>query len=144
MNRAKRIALEILGPPLLGASIPILWTTLAILWRSLATGKSPRFPPDLSTAAAFTFLFAFLLGGLPSILHMALMEWRFSRGLDPASWRAAIISTASGTLWGILIAASYGSFSRDYPILLPMGTAVGFLMGFLVKQLSQRISSTHR
>jgi hypothetical protein len=141
MTRRSRIALEILGPPALGAACWLLaiggWT----LWEAMTRGKPAALLRQLPEMALVLFVCAYFFAGVPSLLYAAIMEWRFARGLDPASWRtvgwstglglasgAAIIGVLSGGRAGLASLAVFGA----------LGLIVGALLGGFIKWRSGR------
>lgn len=138
--RRERIALELLGPPLAGGII----IGLAFIFPDLV-GKSKlrawweHIPLGLySMMIAVTA--AYIMACIPSILYTCVMEWRFSRGLDPRSWQSIGLSTLLGLASGSAIALTYG-YERADPLLFWLkfcgtGLAVGFLMGLWIKSLA--------
>lgn len=139
MNRPVRIALNIVGPPLIASLLLIATALLAIPF----TGSSR--PGELADAAGvipFVLFFAYMLAGIPSIIHAALMEWLYHR--YPAhTWKACAVSGVSGALAGILIdltflIASWRNGIDGWLFFYPtIGLIVGLLLGIAVKLLSE-------
>jgi hypothetical protein len=71
--------------------------------------------------------------------YAAIMEWRFSRGLDPRSWRATALSTALGYLSGLPLALGYGYERREtWWLFNLLGPVVGLTLGLLIRRWSAR------
>ena len=98
LTRRKRIALELLGPPLLGGTVATLWAWCSLMYLSLYRYESPReVAGQIGMIQAMWLLygvFAFPMIGIQTACYTAFMEWRFSRGLSPSSWRAVTLSVA--------------------------------------------------
>lgn len=130
-TRGKRIALEVLGPPFLGA---ILMTSYTIGEHLLRNG-------DLSFVFLqgrdylLVFFFAYVFGILPSLAYMGLMEAAFNRGLDPTDWRAVGLSSGLGLLAGagIMLFVSSGRASvGELTYFAIFGLIVGLLLGLII------------
>ena len=90
------------------------------------------------------FVMAYVFAGLQSIFYAIIMEWRFSQGLDPRGWRSISLSTLLGLMSGAAICLAYGFDRSDTRTLWlffgGIGLVVGFLMGVLIRMLSNRVS----
>jgi hypothetical protein len=139
MTRGKRIALELIGPPFLGAVLWNVMLTAELLAKMRADGFSLETTVRALQAVGVIFLFAYLVAGLPSIGYMLVMERFFARGLNPTSWRMVWLSTLLGSFCGAVIALAT---NKDLPVawLLFIGTgmSVGFGLGLVIKTLSAR------
>lgn len=140
MTHRKRIALELLGPPLLGAVLfcALPWAQRA--WISVRQGRPPGYDPHFFQNVGFVLLLAYVLAGIPSIVYTLVMEWRFARGLDPKNWWTVALSALLGTIAGGTIGISWdaGRWNLGAWILLGVtGLGVGFLLGSLIKMLSK-------
>lgn len=136
MTRPKRIALEILGPPLLGGGLVLVGWAVVALWNFL-TGATPiRWDPQALAWVLVVLIYAYALAGIPSILYALVMEWWFSRGLNPASWRAVGLSAFLGFLAGGGMISVLSGFHLESALLAfwgGLGSAVGFLLGLFIK-----------
>lgn len=133
LTRGRRRCLEALAPPLLGSSIGIL----AGLVMDLVQGTSLQFLWLQRRDYLLIFFWAYLLGGLPSVAYMLVMEWRYGRGLDPRSWRSVGWSTLLGGGAGGLISAAILPLDAGVSFYLTgLGGTVGFIIGYLVKRLT--------
>jgi hypothetical protein len=133
LTRGRRMCLEALAPPFLGSSIGIL----AGLAMDLAQGTSLQFLWLQRRDYLLIFFWAYLLGGLPSLGYMLIMEARFARGLDPRSWRSVGLSTLLGGGAGLLISAAILPLQLGVSFYLTvLGGTVGFVIGYLTKRLT--------
>lgn len=140
LTRGGRIALEILGPAPVGIFVLLVNTAGHALWRALH-GDSRWMTPGVSFKdLGILILFAYVFAGGQSLAYAAIMEWRFVRGLDPRTWRSVVLSTGLGFLSGAVIVVGYGFNRPDWFTGLlyfgGTGTAVGFILGALIKWLS--------
>lgn len=137
LNRKKRIALELLGPPALGAGVFIAVFGGAALWDSLIKGLTWDLLRQLAMLSLTIFAAAYIVVGIQSVLYTLIMEWRFKRGLDPRSWQMVRLSSFLGFGSGAIV--SLGNFDQPTklgPTILFMGglgLVVGFVMGLLIK-----------
>ena len=138
-TKKKRIALELLGPPFIGAA-PFL------VWDIFTNSRGWKFSPEALLGVGLVLYVAYLCVGIQSILFTVVMEWRFARGLDPRSWQSVSLSTLLGFGSGAVVALAYGSTGNDHfgPWLFwaGLGLAVGLTMGLLIKALSKEKKST--
>lgn len=140
-TRRKRIALELLGPPLLGA---LYWAESWLLM--MATQRPPNVKwPDWNTAAiaawsVIMIIYAYLFAGLPSLAYTVIMEWRFVRGLDPRGSQSIGLSAILGLLSGVVIGSPFGfRMGHDFEFVFGwFGLTVGFTLGWLIRQWSAR------
>lgn len=137
-NRRWRIALEILGPAPIGVLILVVATDIRTIW--MRPGKWVLAMNSLADLPLM-ILFAYLSVGIQSLVYMAVLEWSFSRGLNPASGRSVSLSTLLGLVSGVAIVAASG-FDRADAIeslitLGGAGVAVGLILGVLIKFLSK-------
>jgi len=136
MNRKTRIALELLGPPVIGAGGLTVWAAARLEWAPDGPGRAVASLPVLF---AFHVVFAFFCIGLQTLVYTAVMEWRFARGLDPRSWRAVGLSTFLGWASGAVLAVGYGIGRQDtWYLFNGLGPAVGLLLGLIVRNGSKR------
>jgi uncharacterized membrane protein len=149
MKRPARVALNILLPPLLAAGCFLAFMCVIALGESF---NSPnRNATDVLRGAGqlgfMVFLVAYMVAGLPSLLHSAIMEIAY-RKVPPEGWVAVGISTMNGTLAGILIATFFLSGQApSAPVILGfvlLGAFVGFLLGIFIKRLSTPKLSNNR
>lgn len=146
-TRGKRIALELLGPPILGGAAATLWAWSSLVHQSLHRYVSLVEAADLLVALPGLWLlygtFAFPMIGLQAMGYTAIMEWRFSRGLDPCGWRSVALSTVLGYASGAVLAVGYGYERKEtWYFFNGLGLAVGFVLGRLIRRLSAKSSST--
>jgi len=137
VTRKQRIALEIFAPTLLGVLLPFAF------WQGLAAlrGASGQFLLFQAQDLARSLIWVYLFGGPPSVGYMAIMEWRFARGLDPRSWRAVGLSTLLGLAAGLGIAL-FLVFSWWPHATVPLnlggiGLTVGFVLGLVIRRFSR-------
>jgi hypothetical protein len=117
LTRGKRIALEFLGPPLLGGVAATLWAWGLELHHSLYRYESIwEAVGQLRTIPVLWLLygmFAFPMIGGQAACYTAIMEWRFKRGLDPRGWWAVALASTLGYLSGLPLAIGYGFERKD-------------------------------
>lgn len=146
-TRGKRIALELLGPPILGGAIAVLWAWGLLVYDSLyryesiwEVGGQLRMIPAMWLLYG---IFAFPMTGVQAACYTAIMEWRFARGLDPRSWRAVALSTILGYLSGLPIAIGYGYERKDtWYFFSALGSVVGLMLGLLIRHWSSKTPVT--
>jgi len=91
------------------------------------------------------FAYVFAIG--PSVLYMAVMEWAFSRGLNPSSWRTVLLSSFLGVFAGIgcsvILAIDRGKGRKWddadlklFVMLAIIGLIAGVVVGGIVKLCS--------
>lgn len=134
MTRKKRIALELLGPPVLGVVFLVGLAFVSQLFTaSGVAGKSSW--RELLFVVAYAYLFA----GIPSMVFAAVMELAFSRGMKPSSWRsvalAALLGGAAGVAMGLFITGGEisGQALRAGGIFAYVGVAAGLTLGVVIK-----------
>lgn len=93
MTRAARISIELLAPPLLGAS--------PFLLMAIVTGAFALIPVIL--------LVAYLVAGLPSVVFALVLELAFWRGLEPRRPGAILLAGGLGLCAGIAIGLAPGA-----------------------------------
>jgi hypothetical protein len=136
LTRPKRIALELLGPPLLG-TIFLLGISQAIAVWYAVQHRLP--PPGWGSISIQTMggvlIGAYLYAGIPSIIYTWIMEWRFNRGLNPVSWGTVLWSSFLGFLSGAGIVVAFDGYGWHGPVAFFGGTGctVGFSLGLLIK-----------
>jgi hypothetical protein len=142
-SRRQRLALELLGPPLLGGALATLWAWGTVVFHSLYRHESPW--EVLGTWRLILILwpvyglFAFPAVGAQTACYAAVMEWGFSRGLDPRSWRAVALSGGLGYLSALPLALGYGYERRDtWWFFSLLGPVVGLTLGLLMRRWSPR------
>lgn len=142
LTRAKRISLEIIGPPILGASLWVLSTMAGEIWARGGEACSWENLVGMIGLLAMTTVYACVFAGIPSLLYAVIMEWRFARGFDPSSWWSVGLSTLLGSASGCLIVLFFGWPRLMAPSMWILfggiGTAVGFVLGLLIKVLSPK------
>jgi hypothetical protein len=141
-TRGKRIALEVLGPPFLGGLGLTIFSVVVQLWN----GISPMYIlQETRDYLVVTFIFSYVLGIVPSLAYMGVMETAFARGLDPACVRTVVFSSLLGVAagLGIVVVLAWGrSTPVEYPVILAAdGLLVGWSLGMLIKRLSRGTGS---
>lgn len=141
LTRGRRIAVGLLGPPLLGGALATLWAWGTLMYLSLYRYESIwETVSQLRMIPAMWLLygvFAFPMIGVQAACYTAIMEWRFSRGLSPRSWRAVALSAILGYLSGLPIALGYGYARKEtWYFFNLLGPTVGLLLGLLIKRWS--------
>jgi hypothetical protein len=141
MQRAARIAVNFLLPPSLATGYFVAITTVVkvgeLHQRHSATSSSGA----ISDIVAFGFMivfYAYLIAGLPSLLHATLMEFAYLK-FPAHRWAAVGISTLSGAFAGIVITGFLVNWQLlkipDKPFLIALGCSVGFSLGLFIKWL---------
>lgn len=142
-TRGKRIALEVLGPPAMSAIIATtVFAAFAIVEAVEKEGTWHRLKQVAGVALA-AVIGAYVLAGVQSILYAFVMEWRFTRGLDPRSWRSVGWSTGLGFGAGgviVLVVGWSNGFGEVFAWLSfgGLGLLVGFALGLLIRCLARR------
>jgi hypothetical protein len=138
-TRGKRIALEVLAPPVLGG-LGIMAISIVIgLWNGI---RPLRLLQDTRDYLIVTFIFSYVIGIVPSLAYTGVMETAFARGLDPACGRTVALSGFLGLAAGLGIAIVFG-WKRptpvEYPVILAAdGLLVGCLLGLIIRFLTRR------
>ena len=140
MKRPARVALNVLMPPLLATCGFLAITIILVAGECLSGGPSAQTRNTLRDLGATTLLiafFAYIIAGIPSILHAIFMEFAYLK--YPADlWPAVYISTLSGTLAGLLIAGFIGKGQlSETAVFIVVGFLVGLCLGMIVKWLSR-------
>lgn len=136
-TRSKRIALEVLGPPLLGA---FLMTGFSIAV-SLGRGVNLGFLLQDGRDYLFVLIYAYIFGLLPSLAYMSVMEAAFAHGLYPAGGKSVGLSALLGLLCGVGMAAIFGGLRTGTLGLWlgfgGVGLLVGVVLGLVIGRLSR-------
>jgi hypothetical protein len=145
LTRRKRVALELLGPPIIGATGLLLFSFAMALPGAIAKHDLLHELKQSGPIIIMTYAFAFVFSGIQSIFYTLIMEWRFARGLNPGSWPAVSWSTGLGFAAGAAICLAYG-FHRSDALFLwlyfgGIGTAVGFVLGLVIKMFSSKTTT---
>jgi hypothetical protein len=138
-TRRKRIALELLGPPLLAAGSLDIVGCIVDAWIGHLNFTAENWFGQIFGWGLVMLIYAYLFAGIPSIIYAAVMEWRFARGLDPKSWRTVGWSSVLGVLSGVEIGACLSRFGGPpgfWVFYGGLGLAVGFVLGLLIKRWS--------
>lgn len=128
---ARRIVLEMLGPPAIGALSFLFYDTY----------QRDNFPPDTDTVIIF-LVFGYWFALIPSLIYTTLMERVMKRGLQPKTWQCVGFSSLLGLLSGLVIAIFVGSIDDEKHALDVLGNLAldglwtGFVMGLLLKGLA--------
>ena len=145
LTRKKRIVLELFGPPALGAILLFLYALVTAAWNQNAYETDENFQPNRILATGAIYLgYAYFFAGIPSIIYTAIMEWRFTRTLEPDSWQAVQLSAFLGTGAGFVLGLAVGEFRFQsvFWMMSSIGLTVGFLLGLLIKHWSTERKST--
>ena len=129
MTRGQRIALQLFGPPLLGAL-----TTLLPLMVGGAIVEGQEIENPLETLILVIF-YAYFVAALPTLTFTLVMECCFARGLKPGSWIAIGLSTALGGIAGALLGGLFSRSGASYmgAMFLTGGATTGFTIGVLIR-----------
>ncbi len=136
-TRGKRIALEVLGPPFLGA---FLLTCFSIGEHLLRNGNL-SFVFLQGRDYLLVFFYAYVFGILPSLAYMSLMEAAFNRGFEPTEWRSVALSGGLGLLAGagIMLLASTGRASvGELTYFATFGLIVGLLLSLIIRFFTRK------
>jgi hypothetical protein len=144
VTRRQRIAFELLGPPVLGGAGATLWAWGSLVYRSLYQYESIWTAADQLRRIPVLWLLygtlAFPMIGLQAAAYTAIMEWRFSHGLSPRSWRAVALAILLGYLSGLPLAIGYGYERKDtWYFFSILGPAVGLALGLLIRRLTPKV-----
>lgn len=139
LTRGKRIALELLGPPLLGAILLFAYASASAVWNEAANGAHESFHLKewLGIGMAYMF-FAYSVAAIPAIIYTVIMEWRFARKFEPGSWQTVQLSTFLGVVAGMIVGLMVDEFNfhSAFWLMSSIGLSVGFLLGLLIKHWS--------
>ena len=136
LTRPWRIVLEIFAPPPFGVLAFLIYGTAAnvlengvqrILWKPSVD--------DLRSLAGM-LVFSYVFAGFQSLVFAAIMEWRFSRGLSPRSWRTVMLSSALGFVSGVLaglVAQRPADLAGTIAFFGGVGLFAGFTIGCMIK-----------
>ena len=147
LTRGRRIAFELLGPPLLGGAGATLWAWGTLVSRSVNQSESvwvavSQLLGQLPVMWLVYGLFAFPMIGVQAACYTAIMECSFSRGLYPRGWPAVVLSAFLGYLSGLTLALGYGYESKDtWNLFNILGPAVGLVLGLLIRRLTPKAPS---
>ena len=141
MKKTPRIAIETLGPPLLGG----LMLGGIVAGSELFSGRhgSKNSVANIADAAimiGYVVGIAYLIAGIPSLIYTAIMETCFARGLSPASWRTVWLSTALGAIAGVSIITVLNREGHEPAMFVHRavpGLLVGGSLGLIIRHLSK-------
>lgn len=139
-TRGKRIALEVLGPPFLGAFLMSSYTIGEHLLRS----GNLSFVLLQGRDYLLVFVYAYIFGTLPSLAYMGLMEAAFRRGLEPAGWPTVALSAGLGALSGVaimLLVSSGRAAAGEVIYFAIFGWVVGGLIGLIIRFLTRNAAA---
>jgi hypothetical protein len=128
---ARRIVLEMLAPPAIGALSFIFYQAY----------QANHFPPDAEDVR-LCLLLGYFFGFIPSLIYTAFMERAIKRGLQPKTWRFVGFSSILGLLAGVAIATVVGTGDDELRVsdllgsLAVDGLWTGFVLGLLLKSLA--------
>ena len=94
MNRTKRIAVEVLTPPIVAVVVLLVFESVMSRDAVFLTPKS----------VLFGLVFSFVLAGIPSAVFAVVMELAFAKGVEVRSRRALFLAVSVGLLAGVVIA----------------------------------------
>jgi hypothetical protein len=120
MNRPARFAMELLLPPIMGAS-PFL--AFALLFGQLEV-------------ALGILTFAYLMAGIPSLVFAVILELAFMAGLDPRGEGLVRLASWLGLAAGLAMAAFAGDFTT-FILLAPLGIAGGAFTALIIRRWSR-------
>jgi hypothetical protein len=131
MSPNSRIAVNTLLPP----AIACMLFTVILGWHA----------SDIITPGLFCWglLLAYLVAGIPSVLHAKFMEFFYRRGPLPGDAVSLAMSSLSGLAWGVLIPLLIGSQHSELSETVfatsgGVGMLTGFFTGMLVMMASPR------
>lgn len=137
MKRWQRVALEVLGPPLLAAVILFAVVVLSELWAGHHSYGSAWAKSLLGYLLVY-LAFAYLIAGIPSVIYTLVMEWNFAHGLNPRSGRAVALSSLLGAVSGAAMIAVIHLISDSRPfgaeqwLVLAGFSALGLTVGAII------------
>ena len=129
MKRPARITLEVLGPPLLGATILQIVAAAAV--REVEALK--LFPLFVG--------FGYFVAGIPSVLFAAIMELAFCRGLRPDGVPAVVLAAVLGAASGLaieMVLAGAVTVRSSAAFFIAFGCVIGGMIGLLIRARSRR------
>lgn len=133
MMKVYRVVINLLLPPGIAA-------TLIVGPPSLYSWKLP----DWRTVIDVLF-FAYLLAGIPSVIHTWIMEYFYRHGLLPSERKAVGVSSLSGLFAGFLIpfifavTFSHSDFLSLFLYYPALGTATGAVTALMILFVSRKI-----
>lgn len=138
MKKWQRVLWEILGPAAIAATLLIAVVVVSD-FRSPISENWVGWVRSVFSYWLLYLMVGYVFAGIPSILYALVMEWRFARGLDPASGKSIILSASLGALSGavIVIVMFLSSGQKNhgaeqgimFAILTALGLAVGAILG---------------
>jgi hypothetical protein len=140
MKRWKRVLLEVLGPPAIGGMIVGIVAVVAGAWDEVPRLGWNRWMSDAAVYAVLILVGAYVVAGIPSLVFAGIMEWRFARGLSPASKRVVgwtgSLGLVSGWSIAFILAGNRPTADLIWPILLIgcVGAATGSVIGMLIRR----------
>lgn len=141
MKKTPRIAIEALGPPLLGG---LMLGGVVAGGKLFSGGHGSKNPvaniADAAIMIGYVVVVAYLIAGIPSQIYMAIMETCFARGLSPASWRTVWLSAALGAIAGvsmITVVNREGYEPAMFVLWAVPGLLVGGSLGLIIRHLSK-------
>lgn len=143
MTRAGRIAMEVLGPPLLALIYLNLYAWLSLQfphqeWSETATMTLGRMS-YWNEFNFFSIALAYIVGGCPALFYATVMEAVYAKGLSPRSWWTVGLSTLLGPIAGVAINLAFRTSITEIfgsQLTLPgVGLAVGLTLGIVIKFL---------
>jgi MFS family permease len=139
MKRPARIALNVLLPPLLGAGCFIAAMCAAAVGELYTNASAKNIggaAGDVLRVGLMVTCVAYVIAGVPSLLHALLMEFTYRR-FSASRWAAVGASTMSGMLMGLLITGFIANWRLSRILQTYMFIIVGFALGLLIKWLSR-------
>jgi len=143
LTRGKRIALELLGPGLLGAASSGVAGAIIFAAKRGFTADSIQFGLMNLVTWPVVIPFAYVFAAVPSLAYAGIMEGCFASGLKPDSGRAVALSTGLGLASGASMAAAYGFDRPDGRFLWTYFPGIGFAvvlsLGLIIRRLSKPV-----
>jgi hypothetical protein len=137
LTRPKRIALELLGPPIAGGLVVGLIAAVAAILNGVEFGFRAGWLLDCISGMFVVVVGSFMVSGIQSLVFTAIMEWRFSRGLGPHRWQTVVLASALGFASGAVIVPVLDGHPVEHldtiATLGVLGLVVGFAIGLLIK-----------
>lgn len=128
MKRRHRIAVEVLGPPLVAATILEIIAVVGLR----EVGALKLIPLFL--------IFGYLLAGLPSLAFTLILEIAFAKGLDPRSGRAVLLSSVLGAASGVpidMLMAGKLTVRPNASCFVALGIVTGCATGLFIRRWSR-------
>ena len=135
MKFENRLLLMTIAPPILGALGNFCFLGALVYNRT----SSISLVLDL---LLLCLVFGFIAAVVPSFICALIMEWSFKRGLDPRSWKAAVLAGFVGAIAGMAMfyrgnsSLFRGQITPGCGFMLANG-AIGLAVGLIVLLLAR-------